>query len=125
MNNRNELIEKAGEQYVRAMFAGTEETHLSGMNNRERLWAEWCSLEDDEIIGDLSIHKPKVRIPITIFFEEYGLEECVNCGENAQAYYDEMLLKCPHCQREYEVEMDKDGWLSYTFLGEYNQEERD
>ena len=122
MNNRDKLIEKAIEQSIRAFFAGTEETHLSGMNNRERFWAEWCSLEDIEIIGDLSIHKPEARTPITISFEEYGLEECINCGKNAHAYYDEMLLKCPHCKREYEVEMDEDGWLSYTFLGEYNGE---
>jgi hypothetical protein len=122
MNDRNNLIKKANKHYVRALTAFSGEIHLHNLNEGERLWTEWCSLEDDEIIGDLSIHKPKVRIPITIYFEEYGYEECVNCGEYAQAYYDEMSLKCPHCKREYEVEMSEDGWLSYTFLGEYSGE---
>jgi len=124
MNNRNELIEKANKQYARAMCAGCNKSHLRALNNGERFWTEWCSLEDVEIIGDLSIHAPRARTPITFSFTEYGFETCINCGESAHAYYDKMILKCPHCRREYDVEIDQDGHLIFTFSGEYNREER-
>ena len=118
--DRDKLIENAKKHYVRAFTAFSNEIHLHNVNECERLWTEWCSLEDVEIIGDLSFPTPEMRKPITLYLAEYGFEICVNCGKDAYAYYDDMLLKCPHCKREYEVEMDEDGWLSYTFLGEYS-----
>lgn len=113
MDKKDYMMVLGNQHFVNAMFAGSEEQHLREMNSGIKLWYEWASLEDVEIIGDDTIIKHKPRIPDTLIatFEE---TVCPECSEEAEAYPDKLLVICRRCCNRFRVIENHVGeWIHY------------